>query len=188
MTPQNGQTHFKNLAALAKKEWETQQKNEKEQIKLGYTRLYEKIKEIRQHFSRAVTSGCRSGSGKMVLEFYDELVQIWCASPLTEPLRCSTSSESVSSTQNESDIKDDDDDDGEEEINWNRNSGQGTSTFTQSATGSKKMSGKMNFSEQSPVPRLIVNRRRHLERQSSTTEKTRHSSRKQKKMPTFVKI
>lgn len=52
------------------------------------------------------------------------------------------------------------------EISWNRNSRQGTSIFTQSATESKKISREMIFSEQSPVPKLIVNKR-----QLSTAQK-----------------
>ena len=111
-----------------RKEWGTQEKHEKEQIKKGYTRVREKIKEIRQHFSQAVTSGRRCDGGKMALEFYDELTQIWGGSPATEPLRCDTSSESATSSQNESDGSDEHDDDGEEESNWNGNSDLGTTT------------------------------------------------------------
>ena len=46
-------------------------------IKKGYSRVMEKIKELRQRFSNAVTAGSRSGSGKLVMEFYDTMVQIW---------------------------------------------------------------------------------------------------------------
>ena len=35
----------------------------------------------------------KSGSGKIVLEFYDELVKIWGGSPATEPFSCGTCSE-----------------------------------------------------------------------------------------------
>ena len=61
-------------------------KNEKAMIKKGYSRVMEKIKELRQRFSNAVTAGSRSGSGKLVMEFYDTMVQIWGGSPSTEPL------------------------------------------------------------------------------------------------------
>ena len=37
-----------------------------ENIKKGYGRVKEKVKEIRQSFSQAVTTGSRSGSGKIV--------------------------------------------------------------------------------------------------------------------------
>ena len=61
-------------------------KIDKELIKKGYTRFQEKLKEIRQNFAIAVTSGSRSGSGKIVLEYFDQLKQIWGGSPSTEPL------------------------------------------------------------------------------------------------------
>ena len=45
----------------------------------------QKIKELRR-FSNAVTAGSRSSSGKLVMELYDTVVQIWGGSPSTEPL------------------------------------------------------------------------------------------------------
>ena len=59
---------------------------QKKQVRKGYSRVMEKIKELRQGFSNAVTAGTRSGSGKLVMEFYDTMVQIWGGSPATEPL------------------------------------------------------------------------------------------------------
>ena len=58
----------------------------KELIKKGYTSVQEKLKEIRQNFANEVTSGSRSGSGKIVLEFFDQLKQVWGGSLCTEPL------------------------------------------------------------------------------------------------------
>ena len=46
----------------------------------------EKVKELRQGFSNAVTASSRSGSGKLVMEFYHLMVQIWGGAPSTEPL------------------------------------------------------------------------------------------------------
>ena len=54
-----------------KKEFLTKQKEENSQIQKGHQRIQEKVKEIRQNFSKAVTTGKRSGSGKLVYEFYD---------------------------------------------------------------------------------------------------------------------
>ena len=56
-------------------------------VKTGYKRVMEKIKALRQKFSHAVTAGSRSGSGKLVLEFYDDLVNIWGGSASTKPLQ-----------------------------------------------------------------------------------------------------
>ena len=41
-------------------------KEENELIKRGYLRVKEKVKDIRQSFSQAVTTGSRSRSGKLV--------------------------------------------------------------------------------------------------------------------------
>ena len=59
-----------------KKELLAKQKKENLQIQKGHTKIQEKVKDICQNFAKAVTSGTRSGSGKIVFEFYDELVRI----------------------------------------------------------------------------------------------------------------
>ena len=59
---------------------------EKQIIKNGYKRIKEKLKSIRQDYSKAVISGTRSGSGKIVSQHFDELASIWGGSPATEPL------------------------------------------------------------------------------------------------------
>lgn len=59
---------------------------EAEMIRKGYNRIKEKVKNIRQDYSKAVVSGTRSGSGKIVIEHYDDLATIWGGSPSTEPL------------------------------------------------------------------------------------------------------
>ena len=58
----------------------------------------EKIKELRQKFSHAVTAGSRSSSGKLILEFYDDLVKIWGGSASTEALQYGRKSSSILST------------------------------------------------------------------------------------------
>ena len=60
-----------------KKNFLAKQKKENSEIQKGHQRTQEKVKEIRQNFSKAVTAGRRSGSGKIVYEFYDESVRIW---------------------------------------------------------------------------------------------------------------
>lgn len=55
-------------------------------ITKGQKRVMEQVKEIRQSFSKAVVSGSRSGSGKLVYEFYDKLITLWGGSAGTEPL------------------------------------------------------------------------------------------------------
>ena len=48
--------------------------------------IQEKTKEIRQAFSKAVVSGPRSGSGKIVFEHYDNLLLIWGGLANSNPL------------------------------------------------------------------------------------------------------
>ena len=77
------------LNDLSEKERVINSKEFKQQSKLwsrGKSRVMEKIKEIRQRFSKAVISGSRSGSGKLVFEHYDLLVSIWGGSANVEPL------------------------------------------------------------------------------------------------------
>ena len=61
-------------------------KESKDLITKGQKRVMEKVKEIRQNFSKALLSGSRSGSGKIVYEFYDKLITLWGGSASTEPL------------------------------------------------------------------------------------------------------
>ena len=72
-------------------------KEDQQLIKHGYNRVMEKVKKIRQNLSSAVLSGRRSGSGKVVMDHYDELVAIFGGSPSTERLEfgCKTGEEST---------------------------------------------------------------------------------------------
>ena len=73
-----------------KVEFRKKLQREREGIKKGYNRVLEKIKDIHQRFSMAVTTGRRSGSGKVILEYYDKLVLIWGGSAAVEPLNYGT--------------------------------------------------------------------------------------------------
>ena len=56
------------------------------QLQRGHQRVVEKVRGIRQNFSKAVTLGTRSSSGKIVYGFYEELISIWGGSPASKPL------------------------------------------------------------------------------------------------------
>ena len=56
---------------------ETIWREKKELMIRGRNRIIEKVEDIRQNFSKAVTAGTRSRSGKIVYEFVDKLVTIW---------------------------------------------------------------------------------------------------------------
>ena len=71
----------------------------KKLVTRGYKRIQEKIKDLRQGFSKANVNGTRSGSGKFVYEHYDRLKQIWGGNPNTEPLTCGIDTSSVNMTQ-----------------------------------------------------------------------------------------
>ncbi|PFX17413.1 hypothetical protein AWC38_SpisGene18254 [Stylophora pistillata] len=58
-----------------RKELVEKDKSEKALIKKGFSRVMEKIKELRQKFSNAVTMGSRSGSRKLVMEFHDVMLK-----------------------------------------------------------------------------------------------------------------
>ena len=56
---------------------------EKRLTKIGYDRVKQKIKDIRQDYRKAVTEGQRSGSGRLVCENWDTLKNLWGGSPAT---------------------------------------------------------------------------------------------------------
>ena len=65
---------------------EKERRTGSEQFKQGYKRIMKKIKMIRQSFSHAVINGRRSGSGKIVLEHYGTLTDLFSGSVSVEPL------------------------------------------------------------------------------------------------------
>ena len=70
-------------------------KDKKKLILQGYNRVLEKVKILRQGFSKAIIAGTRSGSGKLVYNHYDNLWDIWARSPNTMPLPTGIDSSSV---------------------------------------------------------------------------------------------
>ena len=167
-----------------------QNKIDKALIKKGYTRVQEKVKEVRQNFSLAITSGRRSGSGKIVLEFYDELVQIWGGSPSTEPLPFGKSTDDVNYENfieegldfivgGEENMCGDDRDDSSSIIGSNYEADVSSPSQTQknsmvesnAYTSDEKHKKRKNNSDENPIPKLIDNKRRHMERQLSASQR-----------------
>ena len=73
---------------------------EAEMIRKGYNRIKGKVKDIRQDYSKAVVSG----SGRIVIEHYDDLATIWGGSLSTESLAFGVDSRgTLSSEVSESD-------------------------------------------------------------------------------------
>ena len=66
--------YFNDMSKKEKDLAKEQVKLPKDLISKGTKTVMEKVKESRQSFSKAVISGRRRGSGKIVFEFYDQLV------------------------------------------------------------------------------------------------------------------
>lgn len=72
---------------------------EKAKIKIGYERIKQKTKDLRQDYRKAVNEGTRSGSGKLVIENWDTLKTIWAGSPATTCIKNSVSSHTPEESQ-----------------------------------------------------------------------------------------
>ena len=83
------------------------------QIKTGYGRIKSRIKIIRQNFKRAVVAGTRSGSGKIIIQNWDELLMIWGSCPSVKridgPVMTKTMNEVESDDSTSNDIPQDND-------------------------------------------------------------------------------
>ena len=148
-------------------------------VKTGYKRVMEKVKELRQKFSHAVTAGSRSGSGKLVLEIYDDLVNIWGGLASTEPLQYGRESSSILSTA-DNDAADaafdegESDNSGESDLEDAQVQGKDATTANEDISSQDKPSTSTpNRKWVNPIPKLIDNKRKNLEPNLSARE--RHS-------------
>ena len=124
-------------------------------IAKGYNRIVEKVKEIRQSFSKAVVSGTRSGCGKIVFEFYEKLITIWGGSANTEPLSFGISTETLNNKNDrQHELSENDSDDIDDVEN--------------SVSQAQKRKSVKNV-----VPILVDNKRKHLEKNLSAAERDR---------------
>ena len=71
-------------------------------IAKGKNRVQEKIKEIRQNFSKALISGTRSGSGKIIYEHFDALKLIWGGAANIEALEFGVDTNTIMDIENSS--------------------------------------------------------------------------------------
>ena len=95
---------FEKLSKEDKVKAKLLQKKSKELIERRNKQIIEKVKEIRQNFVKAVVAGSRSGSGKIVYEFYDKLVLIWGGSANTEPLPYGDADDFLEENSGEDDV------------------------------------------------------------------------------------
>ena len=163
----------------------TNEKDFREATKRGLKRIQEKIKDIRQNFSKAVVSGSRSGSGKIVYEFYDKLITLWGGSANIEPLEFGVNGDSfdipydceksnreetvatseISSSSNNNEIYSDNnhDDESSDDSFITQNSGENNEIDQQAASSRKR--------KENCIPQLIDNKRKHLERNLSAAQR-----------------
>ena len=121
-------------------------------------------KELRQKFSNAVTTGSRSGSGKLVMEFYDVMVKIWGGSPSTEPL--SFGVESSVARDHEKQLGEENASDTSSDLSFQADhSPQGGETSSEQLRSLKRSRSS------SPVVQLIDNKRKHMERHLSSAKR-----------------
>ena len=112
-----------------------------------------------------MTTGSRSGSGKLVIEFYDVMVKIWGGPPSKEPLSFGVQS-SVPH-------------DHEKQLGEENESGTTSSDLsfqTDQSTQGRETSSDQSRSltrsrSSSPVVQLIDNKRNHIERQLSSAKR-----------------
>lgn len=133
-------------------------------FKKGKNRILEKTKEIRQAFSKAVVSGSRSGSGKLVFEHYDTLVKIWGGSATTQPLPFGASSLSAGGDNNDTcSSSDEDQDDSFGSVI--------DDTLSKNVAEKRKLIDDDDDGNKNAIPKLIDNKRKHLEKALSTSQR-----------------
>lgn len=134
----------------------------------------EKVKEIRQNFAKAVVAGNRSGSGKIVYEFYEKLILIWGGSANTKPLPYGVTADDLleeSSAEDDSNydeidreilLAEENEKENDQEDDFEKE-GMEESTSTSEVVPSKRKGDC--------VPQLIDNKRKHLERNLSAAQR-----------------
>ena len=150
-------------------------KSKKECIKKGKNRIMEKTKEIRQSFSKAVISGSRSGSGKVVFEHYDSLVKIWGGSANSRPLPFGISSSSnvggLNSNFDDSDYDESDYENSDIIIDCDSNCEEIESEVEKTPEALPPSASRTGKRKSSIVPKLIDNKRKHLEKTLSAAQR-----------------
>ena len=162
--------NFDILSKEEKNKAKSRVKESKDLITKGQRRVMEKVKEIRQNFSKAVVSGSRSGSGKIVYEFYDKLITLWGGSAGTEPLSYGVGGvdfvEKDEATGGPSEDEEIPTLDLESAGSSASSSELGTSSSNENDTVAHTKKRKVNS-----VPKLIDNKRKHLQKKLSAAQR-----------------
>ena len=164
----------------ASKEEKQLLKQQKKDISRGYQRILEKIKDLRQGFSKAILKGTRSGSGKIVYEHFDRLKQLWGGCPNTKPLSCGVDTSSVNTNQADGDNNDNGGEEGRLteppslniELEESSLVGSINSEDPEEITGeSSAKHDKQKRKSKDHVAKLIDDKRKHLERRLSASQR-----------------
>ena len=162
---------------LTKAEQETARqlvKESKELIAKTTKRVMEKVKEIRQSFSKAVVSGSRSGSGKIVYEFYDKLILLWGGSASTSSLAYGVSGDDFEEDENRGCHSPED---YQSNLNSEMEVGHGEPSQVEGPNQESDDSNDIelvtptNKRKANCVTQLIDNNRKHLERSLSASQR-----------------
>ena len=152
---------------------ECQRKKANESIRQGYKRIMEKIKKIRNAFSTAITTGRRSGAGRLIMENYDKLVLIYGGAPSVEPLACGSDTASgthIDDYNNDEEGRCSDEDNAStHHAASNNNIPSNNSSNNNSINGNSSSLKRKNADN--PVPKLIDEKRRHLEKGLSARQR-----------------
>ena len=158
-------------------------KEEEKNIKCGYNRVLEKVKEIRQKFSSAAIKGTRSGSGRVVLLHFDLLKDIYGGSASATSLKSGIDStdvnnvnegphnsfSNIATTSTATPTGHSFEDDEEEHFEHEENQ-QPTETNQEEVTNNSLIHRGKRKNDKS-IPQLIDDKRRHLEKRLSASER-----------------
>ena len=116
-----------------------------------------------------MTTGSQSGSGKIVIEHYDYLKQIWGDSPSTRQLPCGIRSKELNDDQRNSH----DSLNGEENDIFSEGNKSTEYDLTDHSTDDSQPAVVFRKRKitQNPAPRLVDNKRKHVERQLSASQR-----------------
>ena len=155
-------------------------KQQKKDISRGYQQILEKIKDLRQGFSKAILNGTCSGSGKIAYEHFDRLKPLWGGCRNTKPLSCGVDTSSVNTNHADGDNSDSDGEEGRLteppslniELEESSLGGSINSEDHEETTGeSSAKHDKQKKKSQDHVAALIDDKRKHLERRLSASQR-----------------
>jgi len=154
MPPTSGDTSMmsKEELLIYKRNIENLAKQKKER----YTRIKNKIKELRRGYKNAIDSGTRSGSGRLIHENFDSLQEIWGGSPAVTAMAGGISSIGKENTHDNSlNLLENDIDNIEDELQHENDSGN-----TQ---------GMANINPTQPP--VVDNKRKHMQKKISSHQR-----------------